>query len=109
LYGLISRLEEGNAARHAFSVVLARQRFHIVANMMNNDKDMKIIQNLQKVVGQYLHIENSILGAMATSEDIRNSVNRITPFVVLSPDLPHSREMKRMAARLTQTVAVRPI
>jgi hypothetical protein len=37
---------------------------------------------------------------MATSEDIRNSVNRITPFVALSPDLPQSQEMKRMAAAL---------
>jgi MinD-like ATPase involved in chromosome partitioning or flagellar assembly len=70
--------------------------------MVNDDKDLKIVQNLQKVVGQYLHIDNTVLGAIATSEDIRNSINRITPFVVLSPDSPHSREMKRMAERLTQ-------
>jgi hypothetical protein len=37
---------------------------------------------------------------MSTGEDIRNSVNRIAPFVALSPDLPQSREMKRMAAAL---------
>lgn len=109
LHSLIGSLEEGHAARHAFAVVLARQRFKIVGNMMNDDKDMKIVQNLQKVVGQYLHIENTILGTMATSEDIRNSINRITPFVVLSPDLPPSREMKRMAERLTQKAAGRPI
>ena len=106
---LIGSLEEGHAARHAFAVVLARQRFKIVGNMINDDKDMKIVQNLQKVVGQYLRIENTILGTMATSEDIRNSVNRITPFVALSPDLPLSREMKRIAVRLTQRAAGRPI
>jgi flagellar biosynthesis protein FlhG len=102
LHTLIGSLEDGHTARHAFAVVLARQRFKIVGNMVNDDKDLKIVQNLQKVVGQYLHIDNTVLGAIATSEDIRNSINRITPFVVLSPDSPHSREMKRMAERLTQ-------
>ena len=68
--------------------MLARQRFKIVGNMVNDDKDLKIVQNLQKVVGQYLHIDNTVLGTIATSEDIRNSVNRITPFVALSPDSP---------------------
>lgn len=97
---LIGGLEEGHAARHAFDVVLARQRFKIVGNMMNDDKDKKILQNLQKVVEQYLRIENTILGTLATSEDIRNSINRITPFVALYPNLPQSREMMRMAARL---------
>jgi MinD-like ATPase involved in chromosome partitioning or flagellar assembly len=105
LNNLVGRLEEGHAARRAFAVVLARQRFRIVGNMMNDDKDMKIVQNLQKVVGQYLHIENTILGTLAAGEDIRNSINRITPFVALSPDLPQSREIKRMAARLTQNTA----
>ena len=100
LHALVGRLEEGHATRHAFAVVLARQRFKIVGNMVNNDKDLKIIQNLQKVVGQYLHIDNTVLGTIATSEDICNSVNKITPFVVLSPDLPHSLEMKQMAERL---------
>jgi len=100
LHSLIGGLEDSHAARHAFAVVLARQRFKIFGNMVNNDKDVKIVQNLQKVVEQYLHIENTILGTMSTGEDIRNSVNRITPFVALSPDLPQSREMKRMAAAL---------
>jgi hypothetical protein len=50
-----------------------------------------------------------VLGTMATSEDIRNSVNRITPFVALTPDLPQSREIKQMAVRLTQKAAGRPI
>jgi len=100
LRALIGSLEDGHTARHAFAVVLARQRFKIVGNMVNDDKDLKIVQNLQKVVGQYLHIDNAVLGTIATSEHIRNSVNRITPFVALSPDLPPSLEMKRMAERL---------
>lgn len=109
LHSLIGDLEEGHAARHAFAVVLARQRFTIVGNMMNDDKDMKIVQNLQKVVEQYLRIENTILGTVSASEDIRKSVNRITPFVALSPDAPHSREMKRMAARITGMAVAGPI
>ena len=100
LHSIIGSMENGHAARYAFSVVLERQRFQIVGNMINDDKDMKIVQNLQKVVEQYLHIENAILGTMATSEDIRNSVNRITPFLAVYPDLPQSREMKRIAVRL---------
>jgi flagellar biosynthesis protein FlhG len=102
LYSLIGSFEEGQAIRQTFAVVLARQRFRIIGNMVNDDKDMKIVQNLQKVVGQYLHIDNQVLGTLAASEDIRNSVNRITPFVALSPDLPQSREIKQMALRLTQ-------
>ena len=109
LHDLIGSLEDGHSARHAFDVVLARQRFKIVGNLVNDDKDLKIVQNLQKVVGQYLHIDNTVLGTIATSEDIRNSVNRITPFVALSPDSPHSREMKRMAAPLTPRPVDRPI
>ena len=105
LHALIGSLEDGHTARQAFAGVLARQRFKIVGNMMNDDKDLKIIQNLQKVVGQYLHIDNTVLGTLATSEDIGKSVNRVTPFLVLSPDSPQSREMKRMAERLTQRTA----
>ena len=100
---LIEKLEDcDTAACNAFAVVLARQQFKIVGNMVNDDKDLKIVQNLQKVVQQYLRIDNVILGTMASSDDIRNSVNRITPFVVLSPDTLNSREMKRMATLLTK-------
>jgi len=102
LHALIGSLADGHAACQAFAVMLARQRFQIVANMVNDAQDLKIIQNFQKVVGQYLRIDNTILGTIAASEEIRNSINRITPFVALSPDSPHSREMKRMAARLGQ-------
>ncbi len=109
MHALIGSLEDGHTARHAFGRVLARQRFKIVGNMLNDDKDLKIVQNLQKVVGQYLHIDSTVLGTLATSEDIRKSVNRITPFLVLSPDSPQSREMKRMAERLAQRTAGRPI
>jgi hypothetical protein len=70
--------------------------------MMNDDKDLKIIQNLQKVVGLYLHIDNTVLGTIGANGEIRSSVNRITPFLVRSPDLPQNREMIRMAAWLTQ-------
>jgi len=106
---LIDSLKDGYSARHAYAVVRARQRFQIVGNMVNDDKDLKIVQNLQRVVGQYLHIDNTVLGTIATGEDIRNSINRITPFVVLSPDLPQSLEMKRMAAHLTERTAGMPI
>ena len=108
LRSLIGGLEDGHPARHAFAVVLERQRFNIVGNMVNDDKDLNIVHNLQKVVEQYLRIENTILGTISASEDIHNSVNRITPFVVLSPDLPQSREMKRMAISLTKKAAGSP-
>lgn len=109
LRALIGGLAEGHAARQALAVVLARQRFLIVANRVNDDQDLRIVQNLQKVVGQYLGIGQTLLGILPSSEDIRNSVNRITPFVALSPDLPPSREMKRMAARLTPGTTETPI
>jgi len=102
LHALIGSLADGHTARQALAVVLARQRFQIVANMTNDAQDLKIVQNLQGVVGQYLRIDNTILGTVAASKDIHNSVNRITPFVALSPDSPHSREMARMAAQLGQ-------
>jgi flagellar biosynthesis protein FlhG len=101
LRALIGGLEEESAARQTLAGVLARQRFLLVANLVNDDQDLKIIKNLQKVVGHYLGIDQTILGILPTSEDIRNSVNRITPFVAWSPDLPPSREIKRMAVRLT--------
>jgi flagellar biosynthesis protein FlhG len=100
LRALIDSLEDGHSARQAFAAVLARQRFKIVRNMVNDDQDLKIVRNLQNVVEQYLQIDNTVLGTIPTSGDIRNSVNRITPFVALSPDLPPSREMKRMAEQL---------
>jgi hypothetical protein len=45
-------------------------------------------------------VENRILGSIGTSEEIRNSVNRITPYVVLSPELAPTREMIRITAQL---------
>ena len=100
LHALIDSLENRHPDRQAFATVLARQSFKIVGNMVDDDKDLRIIQNLQKVVGQYLRIDNRVLGTIGTSEDIRNSINRIAPFVILSPDLLPSRELKRMAAQL---------
>ena len=105
----IGRLKGDHSARQAFEVVLARQHFKIIGNQVNDDKDLKIIHNLQKAVDHYLHIDNALLGTIPTSEDIRNSVNRITPFVALSPDSLVSREMKRMAAALTPRPVDRPI
>ena len=100
LHALIGGLVNGHPARQAFAGVLSRQRFQIVANMVNDSQDLKIIHNFQKVVGQYLRIDNTILGAIAASDDVRNSINRITPFVALSPEAPHSQEMARIAAQL---------
>ncbi|MEI6666953.1 MAG: P-loop NTPase [Acidobacteriota bacterium] len=102
LHTLIGALADGHPARQAFGAVLARQRFRIVANMVNTAQDKKIVQNLQNVVGQYLRINNSILGMLSTSDEISSSVNRITPFVAQFPDSPDSREMERMAAQLSQ-------
>ena len=108
LRNLVDSLDNDKIAlRHAFAVVLARQNFKIVGNMVNDEKDLKIVQNLQKVVQQYMRIDNVILGSISTSDEIRNSVNRITPFVVLSPDTINSREMKRMAALLAQSRGAR--
>jgi len=100
LYALIGSLPFDHVAHRAFVLVLARQRFRIIGNMVNSDKDLKIVQNLQKVVEHYLHIESTILGTLGTSEDIPNSINRITPFVVLYPDSKYSQEMKSMAVRM---------
>jgi flagellar biosynthesis protein FlhG len=108
LHALIGGLADGHPARRAFAAVLARQSFKIVANMVDNDRDLKVIQNLQQVVGQYLHIDNAILGTLATSDEVSRSVNRVTPFVAQFPDLPGSREMARMAGRLAQPAAGRP-
>jgi flagellar biosynthesis protein FlhG len=107
LHDLIGRLEYGHPIRQAFEVVRARQSIQIVGNQVNNDKDLKIIKNLQNVVGHYLHIDNLILGTVPSSDDIRSSVNRITPFVALFPNSPVSREIDRMARELTLGTARR--
>ncbi len=106
---IIDNLEDGHTARHAFAVVLTRQRFKIVGSMVNGDGDLKIVHNLQKVVGQYLRIENTLLGTIATSDDILKSINRITPFVALSPGSAQSQEIKRMAACLAERPGDLPV
>ena len=102
LHALIGGRAVNDPARQAFAAVLARQRFKIIANMVNNTQDQKIVQNLQNVVGQYLRIESSVLGTLATSDEISASVNRITPFVAEFPYSASSREMERIAMRLVQ-------
>ncbi|MEI6126395.1 MAG: P-loop NTPase [Pseudomonadota bacterium] len=100
LQALVSSLPAGHNARREFSAVLSRQRFSIVGNMVNGDGDVKIINNLQKVVKDYLHIESTVLGTLETSTDILHSVNRIKPFLALDPVSPQSQEIKWLAARL---------
>ena len=101
LLDLISRLEDDHPARQAFKVVRARQNLQILGNQVNEDQDLNIVKNLQKVIRHYLQIESGILGTLPTSDDIRYSVNRITPFVALFPDSSVSRKMDRMARELT--------
>lgn len=105
LYDLIGRLEDGHPARQAFEVMRARQGIQIVGNQVNDEKDLTIVKNLQKVVGHYLHIDNMILGTIPSSDDIRNSVNRVTPFAALFPDSPISRAIDRIARELIRGTA----
>ncbi|MBI4763232.1 MAG: P-loop NTPase [Deltaproteobacteria bacterium] len=105
LHDLIGRLKDGHPARQAFEVVRARQGIQIVGNQVNDDRDLKIVKNLQKVVEHYLHIDNRILGILPSSDAIRSSINRITPFAALFPDSPVTREIDRMARELTRGMA----
>ena len=100
LDAVVSNMEHESDVQREFAGVRARQQFRIVGNMVNNHGDLKIIQNLQKVIGSYLQLESSILGIIGTGEDMTKSVNMVTPFVSLYPDSQRSRQIKLIAGRI---------
>ncbi len=100
LHAMIEELEPRHPHRRMFAAVAARQNFGLLGNRVDDDKDERIIQNLRKVVAQYLRLESRVSGLIGTREEVRESVNRIIPFTALHPDSHPSREISRMAAAL---------
>ena len=103
LNSLINNLDPDHNTRREFISVVARQSFKIVGNMVDSEKDLKIIENLQQVVKDYLNIESLILGTLESSKEIENSVNRLTPFVALNPGAKNSQEIKWIATKISRS------
>ena len=103
LKSLVGSLDSDNSTRAEFTRVAERQSFKIVGNMVDSEKDLKIIENLQQVVKDYLNIESMVLGTFESSKAIQSSVNRLTPFVALDPEAKNSREIKWIATKISRS------
>ena len=74
----------------------------IIGNMVENQNELSILTRLPSIVQQNLMLPSSIIGFLKKSNQISNSINKLTPYSQIYPDSPETKEIKKITNCLTQ-------
>lgn len=78
-------------------------KFHIIANMVRNEKDgMDLFNKLFRVSEQFLQVKLDYLGAIPFDEQVHQAVKRQKPVLMAYPDSHAAASIKELAARVTK-------
>jgi len=87
----------------------ARLSVSLVGNLLYDDSDNRVPQSIGRMIRDYLGVEAEVAGLVPASRAVHDSITRRTPLLVLDPNAPASREIRRVAERfLAQPLANRP-
>ncbi|MBL6988743.1 MAG: P-loop NTPase [Bacteriovoracaceae bacterium] len=100
LFPAMKLLSKDDEISKEFHSVLEQQGFKIIGNMVNSEKELGFVKILTKLVGEHLGIESSILDVLRRCNEVHDSINKITPFIALSPESENARRMKEIVNRL---------
>ncbi len=81
---------------------LARFDVRLVGNQVAESQDMGIFRGVGRMVRDFLGVPLPMAGFLATTREMHESVNRRTPFVLLSPHDENARAIAAMAQALMQ-------
>ncbi|MBF0443858.1 MAG: P-loop NTPase [Oligoflexales bacterium] len=100
IFDAVQQLCMDHPLRADFERFRKRQRFKIIANMITEEKDISVIKNFQNVVREFLGVESTICGGFTQDMVVKNSVNKMAPFVIESAGNVNVREMNKVAQHI---------
>ena len=81
--------------------LLTRFRPRLILNMVREEREIDVVENLQDLVRKNLSVELDYLGHLVESNDVRNSVNQMEPFILRSPECTATACMQQIVGKLT--------
>jgi len=78
----------------------ARLSVSLVGNLLFDDNDNRVPQSIGRMIRDYLGVDAEVAGLVPANRVVHDSITRRTPLLVLDPQGPASREIRRVADRL---------
>ena len=73
----------------------------MVVNRVRNKKDLLTGDNLLKLVKKFLKLEATYLGYIIESDQVRDSVDEMVPFLIKDPQSTPSENLQQIISALT--------
>ncbi len=75
----------------------------LVVNRVRSKRDIRVGDNLNKLVKKYLEMETQYLGYIIESDRVRDSVDEMIPFLIKDPRSKPSENLQQIIGALTHT------
>ena len=75
----------------------------LVVNRVRSKRDIRVGDNLNKLVKKYLEMETQYLGYIIESDRVRDSVDEMIPFLIKDPRSKPSENLQQIIGALTNT------
>jgi flagellar biosynthesis protein FlhG len=75
----------------------------LVINRVRRQKDILMGDNLLKLAKKYLDVDVTLLGYLIESDDVRDSIDEMRPFLIKDPQSKPSENIQRIIGSLTNT------
>ncbi|MDH5763420.1 MAG: P-loop NTPase [Nitrospinota bacterium] len=75
----------------------------LVINRVRRQKDIMMGDNLLKLAKKYLDVDVTLLGYLIESDDVRDSIDEMRPFLIKDPQSKPSENIQRIIGSLTNT------
>ena len=75
----------------------------LVINRVRRKKDILMGDNLLKLTKKYLNVDARFLGFIVESDEVRDSIEEMVPFLVKDPQIDPSENIRQIISALTHT------
>ena len=75
----------------------------LVINRVRRQKDILMGDNLKKLAKKYLDVDVNFLGYLIESDDVRDSIDEMRPFLIQNPQSKPSENIQQIIGSLTNT------
>ncbi|MBF0360257.1 MAG: P-loop NTPase [Oligoflexia bacterium] len=102
LISALKKLSDDHPLKRRFDLSISEQRFWILANMVQEEKDLSVINGLVKLTKEFFNIDASTLGKIHFSQEIFASVNKTIPFIAFDNQSENSKQLRKIAFILSE-------
>ncbi len=104
----ISSLREAVEESHPQSLEMVNRIIRdfqpgLVINRVRRQKDILMGDNLKKLAKKYLDVDVKFLGYLIESDDVRDSIDEMRPFLIQDPQSKPSENIQQIIGSLTNT------